>query len=361
MGISGDLLTASTPARLVFRRGSWCLELERLVAIDRNVYQPRLQRLEGGEAIVQHLKRTTENPVLVHAASALIRGARPERDCSFEAVDNEWAPCDSRARSESCSPSTSPGALAAAEQYAELCLLRATQQGLRERLARAEALLASHVKARELGLARSAAIPKISQLPAREPVPISVAAPAAPSLVPAAEDASSASASPPSVPVTPAARQKAQLPPASAIGACLHTLLGRKVGVNELKAVVFPPKNDDPCWISLLIDDDGIEVGVIVADLQATIGLGGALMMIPPAELDAQRAAKTPSEDVLSAMSEVVNNLSATINQQPEGCHVRVKELEPMAPGSLHWTRIASLASGLELAGNLGHLYLFAR
>jgi len=49
------------------------------------------------------------------------------------------------------------------------------------------------------------------------------------------------------------------------------------------------------------------------------------------------------------------------LNQQPETLHVRVKALEPMTAGSLDWVKKAPLALGLELAGGMGQLFLFAR
>ena len=84
-------------------------------------------------------------------------------------------------------------------------------------------------------------------------------------------------------------------------------------------------------------------------------------MMIPPHELDAQRAAQKPSEDVMSALAEVMNNLSATINQVPDGLHVRVGALEAMAGGNLDWTKVAAQVIALELDDGMGHLSLFAR
>jgi hypothetical protein len=59
-------------------------------------------------------------------------------------------------------------------------------------------------------------------------------------------------------------------------------------------------------------------------------------------------------------MAEVANNLSATINQQPDAVHVRVGPLEQMNDGNLHWAKKPSDALALELA-SMGHLFLFAR
>ena len=373
MPISGDLLTAGTPTRLVCRRGSWVLEVERLVSIERNVYQPRTQRLEGSEAILQHLQRSTDNPALASAASALIRGLHPNQEISFEAVESEWVACHTAGPRESCRPSALTAANeTAAELRAELCLLRASNAGLRERLARLEAQFAPQkamqVAMREPNLPRgSAVMPRISDAP-RAPLPAIVAAHAQPfgghSTPPASPSpATSASLQPdgpdPDVPAATLA-SKLKLPPALAVGSCLNTLIGRKLNARELGRVVFPPKSKAPCWFSRLLDDDGNEVGVIVADLLAAVGLGGALMMLPPHELEAQRAAQALSEDVVSAMAEVANNLSATINQQPEAIHVRVGPLEQMSNGNLDWAKRPSEALALELEG-MGHLYLFAR
>ncbi|HEY5374014.1 MAG TPA: hypothetical protein VIK01_10015, partial [Polyangiaceae bacterium] len=341
-------------------------------SLERNVYQPRTQRLEGSEAILQHLQRSTDNPALASAASALIRGLHPNQEISFEAVESEWVACHAAGPRDSCRPSALTAANeTAAELRAELCLLRASNAGLRERLARLEARFAApqtsmQFATREPNMPRgSAVMPKISHAPPA-PLPPIVAAqaqsfggqstpPASPSLAPSASLQ-------PDEPDVPAANLagKLKLPPALAVGSCLNTLIGRKLNAHELGRVAFPPKSKAPCWFSRLIDDDGNEVGVIVADLLAAVGLGGALMMLPPHELEAQRAAQALSEDVVSAMAEVANNLSATINQQPEAIHVRVGPLEQMSNGNLDWAKKPSEALTLELAG-MGHLFLFAR
>ncbi|HEY0469910.1 MAG TPA: hypothetical protein VGC79_37245, partial [Polyangiaceae bacterium] len=131
------------------------------------------------------------------------------------------------------------------------------------------------------------------------------------------------------------------------MSACLQALLGKKVGVREKRPLTFPPKLGGPCWLSRLVDDEDNEVGAIVTDLAATIGLGGALMMFPAEQLEAQRKEQAPSEDVISAMDEVANNLSATINQQSEGLHVRVRSLEPFSLDVLDWSAHPALGSEL--------------
>jgi hypothetical protein len=379
MGIHGDLLTAATPTRLVCRRGSWSLEVERLVAVERDVYQPRTQRLEGTDVVLQHLQRTA-NAALAHAASTLIRGTREVEECAFEALDSEWIPCEPKTRGES----SRPGALAAAtatvlELRAELCLLRATHAGLRERLARLESQLALATRIRDFG-ARPSLVPVAQpQLQVGVPLAQSTGEPRSPqpiadrsaasapastaplavsaSLLPAANTPSALAGT---APVTNAV-SPLKLPSRSAIGACLKTLIGKKIGLREVRAAGFPGKVKGRHWFSRLIDDDGNDVGALVTDLLGAVGLGGALMMIPPAELAAQRASQTPSEDVMSAVAEVMNNLSATINQVPESLHVRVQPLEALADGNLDWTKTAAQAIALELDDGMGQLLLFAR
>ncbi|HYQ41807.1 MAG TPA: hypothetical protein VER11_07560, partial [Polyangiaceae bacterium] len=133
--------------------------------------------------------------------------------------------------------------------------------------------------------------------------------------------------------------------------------------VREKRPVVFSPSKLGACWVSRLIDEEGHDVGAIVADRAAAIALGGALMSLPEHELEAQRTQPTPSDDILGAMSEVANNLCEAINQQPgSGVQVRVKPIEPLLPGSLDWAeRAAERGLACELQDSAGCLFLFAR
>jgi hypothetical protein len=60
-------------------------------------------------------------------------------------------------------------------------------------------------------------------------------------------------------------------------------------------------------------------------------------------------------------MEEVANNLSATINQHPNGVHVRVRPLQVLTPESLDWAKAATKIAELELTGDQGTLFLLAR
>lgn len=354
MSIAGDLLTSATPARLLCRRGTWVLELVKLVPVDRNVFQPRVQRLEGAEAVLQHLKRSGENPALAAAAAQLMRAPRSDEERAFDAVDGDWVPGDVTARREGHRPSTIPPGGShsgeVAELRAELLVLRASHERLRERVQRLESQWNAGGRSREvisIPPTPSFATGGISDSP--QPAPfLSGGTP----LSASATRVSGEPSRPPS---------GLRLPSVAALNESLHALIGDQASVREKRPLGFSPAKLGPCWVSRLIDEEGHDVGVIVADRLAAIALGGALMSLPDHEIEAQRALATPSEDILSAMSEVANNLCEIINRQG-GVQVRVRPIEPLLPGSLDWAeRAADRGLACELQDSAGSLFLFAR
>ncbi len=373
MSVAGDLLTAATPTRLVCRRGTWALEVVRFVAVDRNVFQPKTQRVEGSEAILQHLKRG-DNAALAASATQLIRGLRPDEDHSLELVEGEWVPGKPSGR-ESLQPnSIAPGAHVhdeVANLRAELLILRAAHERLRERVVRLETVLVTTLEEQKqrlstisvppIGIQHASLAPFPSAVPSTGPSqpPSEHPLPANDSVAPP-DDVEDSPEHP--VAATAAATEpRMKLPPIQAINQCLHQLLGDRVSVHEKRPVAFNPTDDELYWMSPLIDDDGAEAGVIVSDLAATTTLGGILMMLPEAEIADQRKARAPSEDSIAAMSEVSNNLSATINQLPDAARVRVKPIQPMTPGSLDWAKTGKHRLELEVTGGGGRLFLFSR
>lgn len=95
----------------------------------------------------------------------------------------------------------------------------------------------------------------------------------------------------------------------------------------------------DHLYSCLVIDDADAVVGLLVGDLEATVRLGAAMMMLPESEVTSQLETKTPSEDSLEAMSEVFNNLSSTINSVEKNPHVRTRSLESLNLDSVPWAR----------------------
>jgi hypothetical protein len=349
MSIAGDLLTTATPARLLCRRGTWVLEIVRLVPIERNVFQPRVQRLEGTDAVLQYLKRSGDSPALAAAAGQLMRGPRSEDERSFDAVEGEWVPGEASASRESTRPSAPPpgNASEVTELRAELLVLRASHEQLRERVQRLEAQFTRGAR-------------DIISLP---PTP-AVAPPKLPDAQRAPEAIVSALLQGQEAAQTQSERaaieQPMKLPDVAAVNACLQSLIGDSTGVRDKTPVRFSSTDLGARWLSRLIDEAGHDVGAIVADQAATATLGGALMSLPAHEIEAQRAQEMPTQDVIGAMSEVANQLCETINQAGS-VHVRVKPIELLLPGVLDWTKTASSALELELADGFGRLFLFAR
>ncbi|MEP7049747.1 MAG: hypothetical protein ABJB12_05310 [Pseudomonadota bacterium] len=353
MSIAGDLLTSASPTRLLCKRGTWVLEIVRLVPVERNVFQPRVQRLEGPDAVIQYLKRNGDSPALAAAASQLMRASRAEEDRHYDAVDGEWVPSEPAARLGSVHPGAPSGAEMSdvVELRAEVLVLRASHERLRERVQRLESQLGRSGDV--LSLSPTPAV-VMSRPPEAPRAPESFASTLMQGQAPARSDA-------PPQPSRAPAGAGMRLPTAAALNDALHSLIGESAAVSEKRPAHFDPSALGACWLSRLIDDSGLEVGVILADQSATATLGGALMALGAHEIDAQRSDERPSQDVIGAMTEVLNQLCETINAEPGSAQVRVKPIEELAPGQLDWTASASNALELELAHGAGRLFLFAR
>jgi len=358
MSFTGDLLTATTPARFFRQRGTWVLETVRFVPVDRDVFQPRTQRLEGNEAILQHLKRG-ENAALVAATQHLMRGLPVDEDQVFEAQDGEWIPCGRAEREAATSSGTKAAHTAAselAELRAELLILRVSHERVRERVLRLEAQSQRLPFEPTRSSREAAALESLALLGRAE----AARASAPPPLARTQEAAPPAGESLPP-PVRPRAEPRIKFPPVPAINTCLRALISDKITVKEKKLAVFAAAPEERYWVSRLIDDDGIEAGMILADAVATASLGGMLMMLPDQEVNEQRKAREPSEDAIEAMSEVSNTLSAVFNQLPEAIRVRVKPIEPLSNDATEWLAIAEHKTQIEIVGGLGNLYFFSR
>jgi hypothetical protein len=281
-----------------------------------------------------------------------MRGARSDEERCFDAVEGEWVPGEPSTRRDSNRPSAPPpgNSSEVAELRAEVLVLRASHERLRERVQRLEAQLS-----------RGSIVPDVLSV---APTPSVAVGRPSEALRPPEPFASTLVQGQLPLPTrservkTPGALN---LPEVAAINACLQSLIGDDSGVHENDPVDFSPATLGACWVSRLIDEAGVEVGVIVADQAATATLGGALMGLGADEIEAQRSQQAPTQDVIGAMSEVSNQLCETINQDALGPRARVKPIEPMLPGLLDWTKNASSALELELADGSGRLFLFAR
>jgi len=111
-----------------------------------------------------------------------------------------------------------------------------------------------------------------------------------------------------------------------AAGVLLDTLdrtLGQPAGYNPAPEgpAWDPPAASDDVWRIPLLDDEGTEVGVVVADLRTVVLLGGSLIMLPESSMREQVADGSPSPPVLEAFAEVVNVLRGVVNNTHRNLH----------------------------------------
>ena len=116
---------------------------------------------------------------------------------------------------------------------------------------------------------------------------------------------------------------------------------------------------------ALLLDDDGEPQGAVLADVAATVYLGGSLIMIPAGAQQDQVAADAPAEAVLDAMAEVVNILRGSINAVPGNPHVSPGPLSSLPELTAAHPWLVEPTARLDLAGPLpcgeGCLVVLAR
>lgn len=150
------------------------------------------------------------------------------------------------------------------------------------------------------------------------------AAPATPDAAPTEEPEAAAESS---------AEPAAQIPSSADLSRILEGLLGAPVPLTEAEPLAI----DASCYGCMLLDDDDRIVGAFVADLRATVMLGGTLMMIPEGVLAESLEAGEPTEDMLEAMSEVLNVSSRAFNDVPGNPHVRTKVIAPIDLDAYPW------------------------
>ncbi len=119
-------------------------------------------------------------------------------------------------------------------------------------------------------------------------------------------------------------------PDAASLGSLLEMLLGEGVDVSCTEGGESLDSLGKS-YGSILVDDADEVVGVILADLTATVSLGGQLMMLPVGGLEDQIDEKDPTNLVIDAVSEVFNNVTVTMNTIEGNPHVRSKPARDVA------------------------------
>ena len=355
MSLSTDVLSRATPTRLICRSGRWSLELTRLEAVDRDVFQPRLTRLEGLESILAALRRSEDGQHLVTGAAQLMRSPRTDEDRAFEVSEGDWVPSADGGPAPRMPQSTeneaADTARALSELRAELAVLRASHSRLRDRVIALEAVQSGSPAPNARAPRGSRSQRRRSEPPGFSPAeaeeqafannPGFAATQASPALAPlapappATAGGTPAPVAPPDAGVAPAlsfdelARAVAgdqplpvlALPTLQSVNECLATLMGDAPTLE--RAAEVPLEALEHAQACKLLDDEGRERGAIILDLRAAVLLGAALLALPRDEALRQVRENEPSEDALLAMSEICNNLTGPVNAASGNEHVR--------------------------------------
>jgi hypothetical protein len=340
-----------------------------LVPVDNHVFQPRRQRLEGPEAIISHLKRS-DGSTLAHAAAQLMRAVRVDEERTFDAVDGEWVPSHSLRSAEFAPEPTGSAprqnlAEALAELRAEVLLLRASHHRLKQRVISLESQLANGEPraARAVAPLTSLAPPERVRAAAPVPVVADVLASHRDRGTLASGRETEAAADPfaeaaignrvggvaPALDLAQTPSVTIELAKVEQVLEALQELFGGDPGY----AISSEPLPDSALELAalyacILVDDDGHEVGAVLADIRATAGLGGRLVGLPGSLVEEQSKTGVLSEAVIAAMSEVCNTLSGVLSRVTGNCNVRSTPLESFPADRLRWVGTAKNCQALE-------------
>ncbi len=336
------------------------MELTRLVAVDSHVFQPKKQRLEGSDAILSHLKRA-DSPALAQGAAQLMRSVRADDERTFDAVDGEWVPSHGERVREGHDL-----ALMLADLRAEFVMLRASHQRLKDRVVALEAQIADGVQVppkKAPAVASPVSVARVSFAPASkrgEPasaVPMPATFPEGPSnpTLATGQEPAPARSIPPvgevhaAISKRPAPTKKVELGSDTDLLAALKDLFSGDPGYAKTNEPVPDSALElAALYASLLVDDDGNELGAVLADIRATANLGGRLVGLPATVIDEQAKTGVLSEPVTAAMSEVCNTLSAALSRVPGNVQLRSTPLESFSADRLRWVGSARSVIALE-------------
>jgi hypothetical protein len=343
----GDLLSGGIPKRLLVQDGKWALEVVRQVAVERNVYRPHTQRIEGSDVILNYLRRAPQFSALAQGACELLN--HPGVDSrSYEVVNGEWVQ-SMLAPSYIDELKRQHRAAARRSQHVQLLEIRAECVRLRHANTHLSAQL-SELQAQVKQLTST-----VEELKLRQPVVLQTVSPVEENQAPEPQAPVSASVA------EEAAEELPQLRMAKSFDfiRCIEQLIGSGVTAQEVEGS-FNADGVDKMYIAQLVDDHERLIGGIIMDLRATVFLGGTLLMVPEEELDTQVRNQAPSEDSMAASSEVCNALAASLNNVPENAQVRTKYLEVFHASEHTWVRRARVQMHLEDSFG-GHVYVVCR
>jgi hypothetical protein len=344
--------TNARPKRL-FRdpaQASWALEVERLVPLDDRVLRPMTQTLVGNDVVLFQLANCEEGRPLVGDARRLMSEPAGD-DASYEVDDGRWIPAafltqitqraagTARGRGMDEAPVKAPGVVASSLELTllreEMRELRAAYEKLQRRVAHLERSgvvggTPAHEVEHEVRSAPPRAAPAAGGRAARaaraeKPAPATPAPP------------------PPTKPVGGMA-----LPTADALGAQLSAVIGQKSKLLLTKKPLDLSSKE--LWGTPMLDDSDVEVGSMICNLEAVVTQGALLMLLPESEIAEQIKNRQPSEEVASAMAEILNVATAAFNNIADNPHIRAGTFGPFSRDE----RLKTLGPRIDLADGNG-------
>ena len=328
--------------RLLFSDGSWKLEVENLVHLGANLYRPMPHYLEGPERVLEHLERHDKSQSSVLEARQLIDGWQGDDDAKvcFKLINGKWIEAEF---TEPQAVNTDP------EDNSVSGSATGNLGDIKRRLSRLENRPDHDTYKKQIAALTNAherLFERVKQLEENlKQIRVEFAT-----------TGGSAKEEPakPEVENTPPTEPKKvdkgdpllKMPTQKVFEAAIRDLVAQEI---TLKKQGKPPKlgsQEVILFTTTLIDDENVPMGAIIADLEATVRLGGALVMLGKEAQEKELEAGNPSEDTVSSMSEVVNILSAVFNNIEGNPHLRTTPLIKLDVDTAEeWT----LAPALEI------------
>ncbi len=112
----------------------------------------------------------------------------------------------------------------------------------------------------------------------------------------------------------------------------LEMILGDRPPLNETKDAWDLAKAPEGTHITWLSNAEGVKRGAVVTNINATLYLGGKLVMMPEAGLGDRAKSREVEETIVEALEEIVNMMRSVINKQAGNEHVSPESTQPMTP-----------------------------
>lgn len=125
------------PLRLRCAQGTWTLLVGDLERVDRDLYRPVARTIQGSEAILGYLNRSSTEPGLREATLQLLELGRNQAGF-YEWSGGEWSSIGSSGTFEAAEPDAASSAALLMELRAELLILAGSHRALKERVAEVE-------------------------------------------------------------------------------------------------------------------------------------------------------------------------------------------------------------------------------